>query len=111
MLGTRRANLPMTDEVISQIHVNFVAASQLWPRVKCGRADLRILWTLNDHKPNTDHNFFFLFSCTANSAAMGNLRNAKCESAKGYFAKRRAKRSVIGRSGNAYFADYPSLLW
>ena len=43
--------------------------------------------------------------------AMGNLRNAKCESAKGYFAKRRAKRSVIGRSGNAYFADYPSLLW
>jgi len=56
MLGTRRANLPMTDEVISQIHVNFVAASQLWPRVKCGRADLRILWTLNDHKPNTDHN-------------------------------------------------------
>jgi len=45
------------------------------------------------------------------SQAMGNLRNAKCESAKGYFAKRRAKRSVIGRSGNAYFADYPSLLW
>jgi len=43
--------------------------------------------------------------------AMGNLRNAKCESAKGYFAKRRAKRSVIGQSGNAYFADYPSLLW
>ena len=51
---------------------------------------------------------------TAMGEAMGNLRNAKCESAKGYlgyFAKRRAKRSVIGRSGNAYFADYPSLLW
>ena len=34
-----------------------------------------------------------------------------CENAKGYFAKRRAKRSVIGRSGDEYFADYLSLLW
>jgi len=36
-----------------------------------------------------------------------------CEmrNAKGYFAKRRAKHSVIGRSGDAYFADYLSLLW
>ena len=43
---------------------------------------------------------------TAHPPGNGNLQNAK-----GYFAKRRAKRSVIGRSGDAYFADYPSLLW
>jgi len=69
-------------------------------------------WTLSVHDDFGTYEINFgtcAFCCTTSVHAKyhfgtslcryrgnGNLRNAKCENAKGYFAKRRAKRSVIG---------------